>query len=90
MHASFTNRVANTGLRLFKEAKDGNSRGRVGCSLDNIHDCCTQSFYFYLAEETSCSQQWDDHPAIMAVGVVDGTSEAIFRELMSLGPSRSE
>ncbi|XP_040945700.1 uncharacterized protein [Gossypium hirsutum] len=34
--------------------------------------------------------QWDDHPAIMAVGVVDGTSEAIFQTLMSLGPSRSE
>ncbi|XWS66169.1 hypothetical protein CRYUN_Cryun05aG0176800 [Craigia yunnanensis] len=50
------------GLRLFKEAKDGDSRGR----------------------------HWDDHPAIMAVGVVDGTSEAIFREVMSLGPSRSE
>lgn len=33
---------------------------------------------------------WEDHPAIMAVGVVDGTSEAIFRALMSLGPSRSE
>ncbi|XP_057483585.1 protein ENHANCED DISEASE RESISTANCE 2-like isoform X2 [Actinidia eriantha] len=31
-----------------------------------------------------------DHPAIMAVGVVDGTSEDIFRTLMSLGPSRSE
>ncbi|GMI72542.1 hypothetical protein like AT2G28320 [Hibiscus trionum] len=50
------------GLRLFKEAKDGNSRGR----------------------------RWDDIPAIMAVGVVDGTSEAIFRVVMSLGPSRSE
>ncbi|KAF8397698.1 hypothetical protein HHK36_016620 [Tetracentron sinense] len=35
-------------------------------------------------------KHWDDHPAIMAVGVVDGTSEAIFRTLMSLGPSRSE
>lgn len=34
--------------------------------------------------------QWDDHPAIMAVGVVDGTSEAIFQTLMSLGSSRSE
>ncbi|KAJ4971215.1 hypothetical protein NE237_004314 [Protea cynaroides] len=33
---------------------------------------------------------WDDHPAIMAVGVIDGTSEAIFRTVMSLGPSRSE
>lgn len=44
----------------------------------------------YLAEETSCSQHWDDHPAIMAVGVVDGVSETIFQTLMSLGPSRSE
>uniref|UniRef100_A0A6N2L728 START domain-containing protein n=1 Tax=Salix viminalis TaxID=40686 RepID=A0A6N2L728_SALVM len=34
--------------------------------------------------------EWDDHPAIMAVGVVDGTSEAIFQTLMSLGPSRSK
>ncbi|KAI5648652.1 hypothetical protein M9H77_34657 [Catharanthus roseus] len=33
---------------------------------------------------------WDKNPAIMAVGVVDGSSEAIFRILMSLGPSRSE
>ncbi|PQQ08721.1 protein ENHANCED DISEASE RESISTANCE 2-like [Prunus yedoensis var. nudiflora] len=50
------------GLRLFKEAKDWDSRGR----------------------------HWDDHPAIMAIGLVDGTSEAIFRTLLSLGPSRSE
>ncbi|XP_042521222.1 protein ENHANCED DISEASE RESISTANCE 2-like isoform X2 [Macadamia integrifolia] len=33
---------------------------------------------------------WNDHPAIMAVGVIDGTSEAIFQTVMSLGPSRSE
>ncbi|XWS65165.1 hypothetical protein CRYUN_Cryun05aG0068500 [Craigia yunnanensis] len=33
---------------------------------------------------------WDDHPTIMAVGVEDGTSEAVFQTLMSLGPSRSE
>ncbi|KAM0944940.1 putative pleckstrin domain, START domain, protein ENHANCED DISEASE RESISTANCE 2 [Dioscorea sansibarensis] len=50
------------GLRLFKEAKDGDYHGK----------------------------RWDDHPAIMAVGVVDGSSEAIFRTVMSLGPSRSE
>ncbi|GLT93217.1 hypothetical protein SLE2022_110180 [Rubroshorea leprosula] len=50
------------GLRLFKEAKDWDSRGR----------------------------HWDDHPAIMAVGMVDGTSEAIFRTVMAVGPSRSE
>ncbi|KAI3997376.1 hypothetical protein MKX01_003179 [Papaver californicum] len=35
-------------------------------------------------------KNWDDHPAIMAVGVVEGTSEDVFRTLMSLGPSRSE
>lgn len=33
---------------------------------------------------------WDDHPALMAVGVIDATSEAVFRKVMSLGPSRSE
>ncbi|KAL5069446.1 hypothetical protein RYX36_020333 [Vicia faba] len=35
-------------------------------------------------------QRRGDHPAIMAVGVVDGTSEAIFNTLMSLDPSRTE
>ncbi|KAL8153063.1 hypothetical protein V2J09_010823 [Rumex salicifolius] len=35
-------------------------------------------------------KHWDDHPAIMAVGVIDGASEDIFRTLISLGPSRSE
>ncbi|TKY51590.1 ENHANCED DISEASE RESISTANCE 2 [Spatholobus suberectus] len=38
----------------------------------------------------SHGSHWGDHPAIMAVGVVDGTSEAIFHTLMSLDPSRSE
>ncbi|XP_078427909.1 protein ENHANCED DISEASE RESISTANCE 2-like isoform X2 [Wolffia australiana] len=33
---------------------------------------------------------WNEDPAIMAVGVVDATSEAIFRTVMSLGSSRSE
>ncbi|KAJ7970446.1 Protein ENHANCED DISEASE RESISTANCE 2-like [Quillaja saponaria] len=41
-------------------------------------------------DSDSHGRHWDDHPAIMAVGVVDGTSEAIFRTLMSLGASRSE
>ncbi|KAK9280269.1 hypothetical protein L1049_013957 [Liquidambar formosana] len=41
-------------------------------------------------DRESHGKKWDDHPAIMAVGVVDGTSEAIFQTLMSLGPSRSE
>lgn len=35
-------------------------------------------------------KRWDDHPAIMAVGVVDGSSEAIFQTVMSLGSSRSQ
>ncbi|OAY45877.1 protein ENHANCED DISEASE RESISTANCE 2 isoform X2 [Manihot esculenta] len=38
----------------------------------------------------SYGRHWDDHPAIMAVGVVDGTPETIFHTLMSLGPLRSE
>ncbi|CAK9136107.1 unnamed protein product [Ilex paraguariensis] len=41
-------------------------------------------------DRDSSGMYWDDNPAIMAVGVVDGTSEAVFRTLMSLGPSRSE
>ncbi|KAK4403888.1 protein ENHANCED DISEASE RESISTANCE 2 [Sesamum angolense] len=32
----------------------------------------------------------DDHPAIMAVGTIDASSEAVFRTLMSLGTSRTE
>lgn len=43
-----------------------------------------------LTDMDTFSQVWDKNPAIMAVGVVDGSSEAIFRILMSLGPSRSE
>ncbi|KAG4994406.1 hypothetical protein JHK84_031370 [Glycine max] len=39
-------------------------------------------------DRDSNGKKWDDHPAIMVVGVVDGTSEAIFQTLMSLGPSR--
>ncbi|XP_074586995.1 protein ENHANCED DISEASE RESISTANCE 2 isoform X2 [Curcuma longa] len=33
---------------------------------------------------------WDDHPALMAVGVIDAAPEDVFRKVMSLGPSRSE
>ncbi|KAH1139327.1 Protein ENHANCED DISEASE RESISTANCE 2-like [Glycine soja] len=51
------------GLRMFKEAKDWDSRG---------------------------SHWVGENPAIMAVGVVDGASEAIFHTLMTLDPSRSE
>ncbi|KAK3011600.1 hypothetical protein RJ639_011435 [Escallonia herrerae] len=77
------------GLRLFKEANDRDSRGRVGLFVGFVS--ITVWKLLLLLEVTCCYfQHWDDHPAIMAVGVVEGTSEAIFRTLMSLGPSRSE
>ncbi|KAL2938367.1 Protein ENHANCED DISEASE RESISTANCE 2-like [Bienertia sinuspersici] len=60
--SSWTIFGCQNGLRLFKEAKDRDFRGK----------------------------QWDDHPAIMAVSVVAGTAEDIFRAVMSLGPSRSQ
>ncbi len=76
------------GLRLFKEAKDWDSHGRVSCSFDSL---IIDYFNWFICWKKCCSSQhWDDHPAIMAVGAIDGTSEAIFRTLMSLGPSRSE
>ncbi|ESW23868.1 hypothetical protein PHAVU_004G082900 [Phaseolus vulgaris] len=33
---------------------------------------------------------WGNHPVMMTIGVIDGTSEDIFHTLMSLGSSRSE
>ncbi|WOL15950.1 protein ENHANCED DISEASE RESISTANCE 2-like [Canna indica] len=36
------------------------------------------------------NKNWDDYPAVMAVGVVDADSESIFQTVMSLGQSRSE
>ncbi|KAL6504074.1 hypothetical protein OROGR_025997 [Orobanche gracilis] len=41
-------------------------------------------------DRDSNGRHWDEHPAIMAVGVVDGSSEAVFRTLMSLSASRTE
>ncbi|XP_031502521.1 protein ENHANCED DISEASE RESISTANCE 2-like isoform X2 [Nymphaea colorata] len=35
-------------------------------------------------------KNYDDHPAIMAVGMVDATSEAVFQTVMTIGASRSE
>lgn len=75
----------HTGLRLFKEAKDREFHGKVGCIyifIFELSNLCLLNMILSL--------QWDDHPAIMAVGVIDGSSEAIFQTLMSLGPSRSE
>lgn len=55
-----------------------------------IFGCQNGLRLFKEAKEKESHRKWDDHPAIMAVGVVDSTSEAIFQTLMSLGPSRSE
>ncbi|XP_039017410.1 protein ENHANCED DISEASE RESISTANCE 2-like isoform X2 [Hibiscus syriacus] len=55
-----------------------------------IFGCQNGLRLFKEAKDRDSHGKWDDHPAIMAVGVVDGTSEAIFQTLMSLGPSRSE
>ncbi|GKV08312.1 hypothetical protein SLEP1_g19961 [Rubroshorea leprosula] len=55
-----------------------------------IFGCQNGLRLFKEAKDRNSHGKWDDHPAIMAVGVIDGTSEAIFQTLMSLGPSRSE
>ncbi|KAL5990626.1 hypothetical protein ACLOJK_011529 [Asimina triloba] len=55
-----------------------------------IFGCQNGLRLFKEAKERDFGKDWDDHPAIMAVGVVDGTSEAIFQTIMSLGSSRSE
>ncbi|XP_057781812.1 protein ENHANCED DISEASE RESISTANCE 2-like isoform X1 [Salvia miltiorrhiza] len=55
-----------------------------------IFGCQNGLRLFKEAKDKESHRKWDDHPAIMAVGVVDATSEAIFQTLMSLGPSRSE
>ncbi|KAK4435998.1 protein ENHANCED DISEASE RESISTANCE 2 [Sesamum alatum] len=41
-------------------------------------------------DRDSNGRHWDDHPAIMAVGTINASSEAVFRTLMSLGTSRTE
>ena len=56
-----------------------------------IFGCQNGLRLFKEAKETdSNGKQWDEHPAIMAVAVIDGTPEAVFRTLMSIGTSRNE
>ncbi|KAJ8432039.1 hypothetical protein Cgig2_020583 [Carnegiea gigantea] len=55
-----------------------------------IFGCQNGLRLFKEAKDREFHGKWDDHPAIMAVSVVDGTSEGIFRTVMSLGPSRSQ
>ncbi|KAK4706760.1 hypothetical protein R3W88_033669 [Solanum pinnatisectum] len=66
--------VCQNGLRLFKEVKDKGSNGKI----------------FPWCDICFGTQQRDCSPAVMAVGVIEGTSEAIFRTLMCLGQSRLE
>ncbi|CAM0956774.1 unnamed protein product [Alopecurus aequalis] len=53
---------------------------------------CTNGLRLFTEAKDGSSRgkYWDDHPAIMAVGVVDANTEDIFQTLMSLGQSRSE
>ncbi|KAL7084981.1 hypothetical protein ACP275_14G255500 [Erythranthe tilingii] len=62
----------------------------VAPSAWKVFGCQNGLRLFKEAKDKEFREKWDDHPAIMAVGVVDATSEAIFQTLMSLGPSRSE
>ncbi|VFQ64791.1 unnamed protein product [Cuscuta campestris] len=63
----------------------------IGPSPWKIFGCQNGLRLFKEAKDRdSNGKHWDSHPAIMAVGVIDGTSEAIFKSLMTLGPSRSE
>ncbi|KAL4190245.1 hypothetical protein AMTRI_Chr07g74800 [Amborella trichopoda] len=56
-----------------------------------IFGCKNGLRLFKEARDVGChGKHWDDHPAIMAVGVVDASSELVFQTVMSLGPSRTE
>ncbi|GFP95983.1 protein enhanced disease resistance 2 [Phtheirospermum japonicum] len=41
-------------------------------------------------DRDSNEKHWDDTPAIMAVGVINGASEDVFLTVMDIGPSRAE
>ncbi|PKA59253.1 hypothetical protein AXF42_Ash001346 [Apostasia shenzhenica] len=63
----------------------------VAPSAWKIFDCKNGLRLFKEAKDANfLGMHWEDHPAIMAVGVVDAPSEVIFQALMSFGPSRSE
>ncbi|XP_076961066.1 protein ENHANCED DISEASE RESISTANCE 2-like [Bidens hawaiensis] len=51
---------------------------------------CKNGLRLFKEAKDSNSQISSDYPAIMAVGVIEGTCEAVFRTFMSLGLSRSE
>ncbi|XP_051121559.1 protein ENHANCED DISEASE RESISTANCE 2-like [Andrographis paniculata] len=41
-------------------------------------------------DKNSSGKHWDENAAVMAVGVIDGAPESVFRTIMSLGASRTE
>lgn len=51
---------------------------------------CQNGLRLFREAKDRDSNRWDDHPAIMAVGVINGTPEAVFRTLMSIDTSRTE
>ncbi|XP_076921246.1 protein ENHANCED DISEASE RESISTANCE 2-like isoform X2 [Bidens hawaiensis] len=55
-----------------------------------IFGCQNGLRLFKETKDNKSSEGRAGQPAIMAVGVVEGTSEAIFKILMSIGPSRYE
>ncbi|CAN1258078.1 Protein ENHANCED DISEASE RESISTANCE 2-like [Linum perenne] len=55
-----------------------------------IFGCQNGLRLFREAKDAYSKDGWDDNPAIMGVGVVNATSEAIFRTVMSLGQTRAE
>lgn len=71
-------------------AADATTSDVIAPSSWTIFGCQNGLRLFKEAKDRESHGKWNDHPAIMAVGVVDGTSEAIFQTLMSLGPSRLE
>uniref|UniRef100_A0A803MK47 Uncharacterized protein n=1 Tax=Chenopodium quinoa TaxID=63459 RepID=A0A803MK47_CHEQI len=74
--------------KVDEESEVGNIHSNGGSLISNL----VQDVAAPEGDEASIliqSIRWDDHPAIMAVGVVDGTSENIFRAVMSLGSLRS-
>ncbi|KAL0303167.1 UNVERIFIED_CONTAM: protein ENHANCED DISEASE RESISTANCE 2 [Sesamum radiatum] len=65
------------------------------CCLDiiayvHILDSSGLRLFKEAKDEDPNGKHWDDHPAIMAIGVIDGTSEAVFHTLMSLGQRNEE
>ncbi|CAI9091109.1 OLC1v1026045C1 [Oldenlandia corymbosa var. corymbosa] len=85
-HKRYMDGTALTSMRV-----DAMTSDVIAPSPWKIFGCQNGLRLFKEAKERDAGgKAWDDHPAIMAVGVVDGSSEAIFRTIMSLGPSRTE